>query len=254
MTNSSSPVLDSSSYTPLYKQLAEILRKSIHEGQYKPGDKLPSENDLAQRYNISRITATAALEELVNARLAYRMRGLGTFVAQPFLNDFSFFSSFSEDMLSRGLNPSSVLISLGSEKPDDITCEKLKVPRDKEYCCLVRVRKANNQPVAFQRAYLVCDKYPELEKADLEALSLFDVMRSVYGYLPTWGEAIVEAGTASPEEAGYLDLDPQTPVLIVWHLTLDDHFDPLEYVRSVYRSDRFSFSTGRHPLRDFPLM
>lgn len=244
--------LDPNSYTPLYIQIAQILRQSIETGQFKAGGKLPSENVLVKRFGISRITATAALDELVKARLAYRERGRGTFVAQAFLSNFSFFSSFTEDMRARGLEPSSRLVSLHIQKPDLEMIEKLKMDAETSYYCLKRVRLANQEPVVIQSAYLTRDLYPGLEQIDFKSQYLYEVMRKAYGLKPTWGDAIVEAGLPSGEEAGYLDVNTSAPVLIIWHLTLDDHFTVLEYVRSVYRSDRFSFATGRNSLRQFP--
>ncbi len=252
MINTDKTTLDSTSYTPLYVQIANILKQSIENGQFKKGEKLPSENELVQRFGISRITATAALDELVKARLAYRERGRGTFVAQPFLSNFSFFSSFTEDMRERGLEPSSRMVSLRVAKPDLEMLEKLRMADISDYYCLKRVRLANHEPVVFQSAYLPVDMYADLQSIDFEKQYLYDVMRRTYGYKPTWGEAIVEAGDATPEEAGYLEIKNGAPVLIIWHLTLDDRFVVLEFVRSVYRSDRFSFSTGRNPLRTFP--
>jgi len=251
MINTDKSTLDSTSYTPLYIQIANILRQSIENGQLKKGEKLPSENELVQRFGISRITATAALDEMVKARLAYRQRGRGTFVAQPFLSNFSFFSSFTEDMHERGLEPSSRLVSLLVAKPNLEMLEKLRMSDKNEYYCLKRARLANNEPVVFQSAYLPVNMYADLENVDFERQYLYEVMRKTYGYKPTWGEAIVEAGAATTEEAGCLDIKNGAPVLIIWHLTLDDRFVVLEYVRSVYRSDRFSFSTGRNPLRIF---
>ena len=253
MINTDKSTLDSTSYTPLYIQIAHILRQSIENGQFNKGEKLPSENELVQRFGISRITATAALEELVKARLAYRQRGRGTFVAQPFLSDFSFFSSFTEDMRERGLEPSSRLVSRRVVKPDQEIIEKLRMSVDADYYCLKRVRLANNAPVVYQSAFLPVGMYPDLEGTDFEKQYLYEVMRKTYGYKPTWGEAIVEAGAATSEEADFLDIKNGAPVLIIWHLTLDDRFVVLEYVRSVYRSDRFSFSTGRNPLRVFTI-
>jgi len=250
MNNSTHAIVDPNSFMPLYIQISHILSRSIDEGLYKPGEKLPSEKELVERFGISRITATAALDELVKAHLAYRERGRGTFVAMPFLNNFSFYSSFTEDMLARGLTPSSRLVSLKVEKADKVTMEKLKMVVNHDYYCLVRVRLANNNPVVVQQAYLQKDLYPGLEQIDFEKQYLYDVMRKTYGYQPTWGEAIVEAGAASPEEAGHLEVASGSPVLIIWHLTMDEHFALLEYVRSVYRADRFSFSTGRNPLRN----
>ena len=253
MTNPINTSLDQNSYIPLYIQISNILTKSISEGSLKPGEQLPSEKELVQTYGVSRITATKALDELVKASLAYREQGRGTFVALPFLNNFSFNSSFTEDMLALGLSPSSRLVSLGVEQADQTTIEKLRMPTDVDYYRLVRIRLANNNPIVIQNAYLQKDLYPDLDQIDFEQQYLFDVMRKNYGYQPTWGDAIVEAGAATAEEAKYLEVEIGVPVLIIWHLTLDERFTPLEFVRSVYRSDRFSFSTGRNPLRNSSL-
>ncbi len=243
--------LDPDSFTPLYIQVAQLLRDAINLGQFKPGEKLPSENELVRKYGISRITATAALDELVKARMAYRERGRGTFAAKPFISNFSFFSSFTEDMQERGLKPSSRQIFSRIETPDPVTMDKLKIPPDDEYHCLTRVRLANDEAVVLQHAYLPTSLFPNIAAQDFEKYYLYEVFRKVYGYKPTWAEAIVESGGATAEEAGYLEVKTGFPVLIIWHLTLDDRHIPLEYVRSVYRSDRFSFSTGRNPLHSF---
>ncbi|MCE1252418.1 MAG: GntR family transcriptional regulator [Anaerolineae bacterium] len=243
--------LNPNSFTPFYVQIAQILREAINRGDYKPGEKLPSEKELENKFGISRITATAALDELVKERLAYRQRGRGTFVAKAFIGDFSFFSSFTEDMLARGLRPSSHLLSLEVTTPDPVTVEKLKMPLDEPYHCLSRVRLANDEPVVIQRAYLPSKIYPALEQHDFEKQYLYEIIRKVYGYKLMWAEAIVEAGTASAEEAAYLQVKNGFPVLIIWHLTLDEQYKALEYVHSIYRADRFSFSTGRNPLHNF---
>jgi GntR family transcriptional regulator len=240
---------DPANFTPKFIQVAQILREAIDQGRYKPGEKLPSEKELVQEFGVSRITAIAALDELVKAHLAFRERGRGTFVAKPFVSNFSFFTSYTEDMHERGLNPSSRLISLQIQPPDPQTAEKLKVPAEGTYYCLVRVRLANNEPVALQHAYLPMELYPDLAAQDFEQQYLYEVIRRTYGFKPTWAEAIVESAAASAEEASLLKVKTGAPVLMLWNLTLDDRYLPLEYVRSVYRADRFSFSTGRNPLR-----
>lgn len=243
-------MLDTNSYIPLYIQIAQKLRVLIENATYQFGDQLPSEKELTEQYSVSRITATAALDELVKMRLAYRVRGRGTFVAKPQINNFPLFTSFTEDMIERGYRPSSRLVSFKISPPDPETIGKLKMPLEGEYYCLTRVRLADEEPVAYQQAYLPSGLYPNMTQEDFEQHYLYDLMRKKFGYKPTWAEAVVEARAAAPVEAGALGLKSGQPVQLIWHLSLDDHFVPLEYVRSVYRSDRFSFSTGRNLLRN----
>lgn len=240
--------LDTSSFTPLYIQIAEMLRKRIKDGVYKPGTKLPSENELIEAFGISRTTSQNAIDELVKARLAFRVRGKGTFVGAPFISDFTFYSSFTEDMRARGFEPGTRLLSLERAEPPVEMAVKLKMPKE-EYYRLVRLRLANAEPMALQMTFLPAHLFPRLETHDFERQYLYEIMRTVYGLRPTWGEAIIEAVGADADEAAALDVKLGEPVLLIWHLTSDECHRNLEYVRSVYRADRFSFSAGRNPIR-----
>lgn len=237
--------LDSSSFVPLYLQVANLLAKHINDGTYKPGRRLPSENDLIGAYGISRTTAINALQHLVEERVAFRKRGKGTFVAAPVIGKFSFFSSFSEDMRKLGLRPATKLLVLQKQSPPPVMVEKLRMP-DEEYYRLLRLRFANEEPMALQDTYLPCRLYPNLEGIDFNKRYLFEVMRREYGLIPTWAEAIVEAVVVTEEQANLIKIKKGAPALLFWHLTSDGNHVRLEYVRSLYRADRFSFSTGRN--------
>lgn len=237
--------LDASSYVPLYMQLAALLREQIKHGEFRAGDQLPSEPALVREFGVSRATATAALDQLVAAHEAYRVRGRGTFVAKPFLGQFSLSTSFTEDMRQRGLEPSSKVLEFDVAAPDPETAAILGAPPDEECYRLVRLRMANGDPVALQTAYLPCRLYPDLTADHFADGHLYDVMRRVYAITPQWAEAIVQAHRPTAPEARHLDITTRDPVLVAWHLSLDDSLRSLEYVRSVYRSDRFSFASGR---------
>ncbi|GAA3227294.1 GntR family transcriptional regulator [Dactylosporangium siamense] len=237
--------LDPSSYVPLYMQLAALLREQIQQGRYQSGDQLPSEPTLVREFEVSRATAIAALDELVASHEAYRVRGRGTFVAKPFLGRFSLSTSFTEDMRQRGLEPSSEVLEFGVATPDPETAAMLGAPLQEECYRVVRLRLANGDPVALQTAYLPRRLYPDLTAEHFADSHLYDVMRRVYSIVPQWAEAIVQAHKPTAQEARHLDMATRDPVLVAWHLSLDDSLRSLEYVRSVYRSDRFSFASGR---------
>lgn len=237
--------LDSTSHTPLFVQLADHLRAEISGGRYRPGCQLPSENLLMRMFGVSRATAIAALNDLVDANTAYRSRGRGTFVSKPMLSRFSLASSFTEGMLARGVTPSSKTVAFERRPPDADTAAKLGAPAGIDCYCVTRLRLADNHPVALQYAYLPVDLYPGLSEEDFEKNHLYGILRQVYGITPQWTEAIVEAHAAGGQEASQLDVAEGAAVLVVWHLALDESLRSLEYVRSVYRSDRFSFFSGR---------
>lgn len=240
--------LDPTSHVPLYLQVAAQLRGQIDSGRLKPRDQLPSETELMHRLGISRATAIAGLSELVRTNEAFRVKGRGTFVANPVIGTFSLASSFTEDTRQRGLSPASVTINFAHAVPDKETAHRLDMPRDAGYVRLVRLRLVEDDPVAVQTAYLPTDLYPGLERKDFETTHLYALMRDKYGLVPHWTEAIIEARTVDAPDADRLQVPRRSPVLVVWHLTLDASLGALEYVRSVYRSDRFSFATGRQPI------
>lgn len=240
--------LDLQSYVPLYMQLFLLLRQGIEQGALAPGDQLPSERELVERYGVSRITASAALHELVQNGLAYRRQGIGTFVARPRISGICGFASFTDDMRARGLVPSSRLLALQVVPPDDEVRSHLALAPGALCYRLARVRLAGGEPMAVENAFLPADRFPGLEEADLQQGSLYDLFRRRYSATPVWAEGLIEAAPADEEQAKLLDLRPGEPVLIVRRVTYDGNYAALEWVRSVYRADRFSFSTGRHPV------
>ena len=95
------------SFTPIYIQIAQKITQSIQDGKFTDGEQLPSERELAEYYNTTRVTARQAVDELVKRSIAYRVQGKGTFLARPKIREASGFVSFSEELRQRGFRPSS---------------------------------------------------------------------------------------------------------------------------------------------------
>lgn len=237
--------LNKHSPVPLYSQLYARLAEQIASGQFKAGDRLPPERELAESMNVSRITARQALDALVDKGMVYRERGRGTFVAEPKMRGLIGFTSFSEDMRSRGYHPSSQIIrqELG---PVDAEAQKiLKMDEAEMAIHLVRVRLADGTPVALQSALLPSRICPGLEKEDLHNQSLYSLLREKFAVNPAWTEAELEALPANADEAHRLCLEKDDPVLIVRGITYSDSFDVIETVRTVYRGKGLALYIGR---------
>lgn len=236
--------LDPSSYTPLYVQLFQIMRSKIEAGIYKPGEQLPSERELIETYEVSRITATAAIQKLVHSGLVFRIRGKGSFVARPKIRGLSSFGSFSSDIRQRGMVPSSRILSSDIITADNDVKEHLELSLEDKVLKISRLRFANEEPVALETAFIPEALFPGIENEDLEHGSLYEIMERKYGLFPTWSEGVFEATAADDEQAELLDIGPCDPVLWVHRVTRDPNYTPLEWVHSLYRADRFSFSIG----------
>jgi GntR family transcriptional regulator len=230
---------------PRYYQIEQAILEQIQKKLIQPGAQLPSEAELAQQYQVSRITAKRALDDLVHQGWAFRQQGRGTFVAQGRIREISGFRSFSEDIQARGLIPSSRVLFFKEVEPDTTTLEKLHLLENERAYMLKRLRLADDDPVAVEVAYIPCKLCPDLLSEDLSAGSLFSVLKTKYGLVPTWADAEIEAAEATKEEAKLLGIKVGKPVLIARRVTFSANYDVIESVYSIYRGDRFTLYTGR---------
>lgn len=240
--------LDKGSHIPLYLQLTAQLTELIHAGKLEPNYRLPSERELSEMLNVSRITTRLAVQELLESGLVYREQGRGTFVAEPKMRGVQGFTSFTEYMRNRGLAPGSKIISQEIVGVDENLAETLHIHMGDPALHLVRLRLADGRPVAIQSAYLPSKMVPGLEEENLVDRSLFEVLRQKYFIHPAWTEAAVEASSATPEQARWLEIKSGEPVLIVRGLTFTESFEVVESVRTVYPGKGLAVYIGRQRL------
>jgi GntR family transcriptional regulator len=239
------PTNSSASRIPMYFRIQQNILEQIQNGSLKPAQQLPTEIELAQQYQVSRITAKRALDELVRQGRAFRQRGRGTFVAQTQIRDISGFGSFSEDMRARGLVPGAQVLTFKEVEPDLEIQTRLQLTQDEHVYQLKRLRLANDEPVAVEMAYLPCRLCPGLINEDFNNRSLYAILAEKYQIVPTWADAEFEARMATKEEAFLLKLEVGKPVLSARRVTFSANYDVIEAVNSVYRGDRFTFYSGR---------
>jgi GntR family transcriptional regulator len=240
--------LDKGSHIPLYLQLTAQLTDLIHNGELKPNYRLPSERELSEILNVSRITTRLAVQELLESGLVYREQGRGTFVAEPKMRGVQAFTSFTEYMRNHGLMPGSRIINLELVGVDENLAQTLHINPGDPAVHLVRLRLADQQPVAVQSAYLPSRMFPGLENENMEDRSLFEVLRQKYFVYPAWTEAAVEASSATPEQARLLDIKTGEPVLIIRGLTFTESFEVVESVRTIYPGKGLGVYIGRQRL------
>ena len=206
---------------------------------------MPTEADIAKQYQVSRITAKRALDELVRQGRAFRQQGRGTFVAKTRIRDITGFGSFSADIKARGMQPGSKILKFEEVTPALEIRTRLHLAEDERVYLLKRLRLANNEPVAVETAYLPYRLFPDLSSRVENDKSLYVVLAGDYQSVPTWADAEIEARNATQEEAGLLNLYAGMPVLAAQRVTFTANYDIIETVLSVYRGDRFTFYTGR---------
>lgn len=229
---------------PLYQQLKNILKKSIHSGVLRPGDQIPSESELCERYGISRITVRQAIGALVQEGFLYRRPGKGTFVTSPKLRRrLPRLYSFSEDMRDLGLEPSSQTLEQKVIEAEEEVADLLKLPdTDRRVTKLVRIRKANGEPILIERTFIPHYLCPDLVTEDMEKNSLYDILRKKYRLSLDYALETHEVTFLTREEAKALCCPDKSPAFFIERVAFLKNDIPFELTRSVSRGDKVRFT------------
>lgn len=226
---------------PLYLQLKRLIKAQIQDGRLAPGDRVPSERELSDQFGMSRMTARQALIELVREGLLYREQGRGTFVAvRKVSQGLLTVTSFTEDMHSRGIVPSSVILSLTTEAPSLPDRERLRLELGHQMVRVRRLRLGDGRPMALEEASLPQSLVEGIEEHDLSRGSLYEFLKSRQIELQGAHQTL-EAILADEEQAMLLAVPQGAPLLLLERLSYDQFERPAEFVRAVYRGDRYRF-------------
>lgn len=227
---------------PIYHQLKEMLRGKIRAGEWNPGDSVPSERELSETYDISRMTARQALKELTIEGLVYREQGRGTFVANPRLvQSLSRLTGFTEDMRERALRPGARVLQLKMTPASARAAKALKIDENMPIALLERLRLADGEPMAIERSHLHFDRVEEVLHENFENNSLYGSLTEKFGIIPTSAEQQIAADLCSQHRRATLKLDEGAPVLRTSRITYEQHGNPFEFAEAVYRGDRYIF-------------
>ena len=143
---------------PAYQRIQGAIRERIDAGELKPGDAVTSERELAKVHRVSLMTARHALAGLESEGMVERRRGAGTFVAPPRIH-FNKLMSYTEQMSSRGLAPSSKIIASKIIQDEDEIAARLNLPAASRMVKIERVRHTSEEPFALETCYLPADEY-----------------------------------------------------------------------------------------------
>jgi len=234
------PALDRRSVVPLYYQIQQHLLGQIRSGAIRPGEPVPSEQEISKRLRISRMTARQALKSLCDLGVTYSQRGKGTFVSEGKLEkDFRQVLSFSEEMQRRGLRPRARVLSFEVAEARADVAEALRLSNDDKVISLRRVRLAGSSPMAIEWSRLPLRLCPHLVETFDPGSSLYQELAEKYGIEIVVTDETVEAGLAGAEEARLLRVQKGNPVFMFTRTSYIQSGRPVEYVKSVYRGDRY---------------
>ena len=238
MLNSSNPI-------PLHIQLKQLIQTEIQEGKYI--DKIPSERELMERFQVSRSTVRESINHLVNEQILEKVHGKGTFIrnkktVHEWLNALH---SFTETVKNMGMTPSAMLISIHNYVDDVSIQRKLN---DDSIFTFTRLRKANQKPIAIERHYYTQSLGNKLKQYDLNESTIYDLLEIELDIVLVEANQTIKVIPISEHDAKYLNVTPNINVLCVERTILGLFGEPIEFYRSVFHPDYYELKlkTKRH--------
>lgn len=228
---------------PLYYQLISIIKRNISVGLLKPGDIIPSENELCETLEISRSTVRQAIGELESEGLVARRRGKGTFISEPKLNrTIEDVYSFSSEMRKMGLEPSSIVHAFERIRPTEAIAKAFGMRDDQQDVFrIVRLRCANGEPLLLETTMIPAIMLPELTRDSLEKGSLYSMLKEKAGMVPHMAEETYETMVIDEETAAILKCKAGIGGFFVERRTWSKTGEIYELTQSVIRGDRTKF-------------
>src|ERR1700693_4367669 len=169
--------LDKGAPVPLYQQLKAVLLEQLKRGTWKPGEQLPTEDELVAQLGVSKVTVRQALRDLAQAGHVRREQGRGTFVADAKIQfGPRQLTSFTEEMHDSGMPPGSHVLEQKIVAASEEIAAKLRVDPGAEVFRLKRLRLAGGEPMGLQTAHLAHDLVPGILEIDFHTTSLYDTL------------------------------------------------------------------------------
>lgn len=246
------PAVNSQSPTPLHQQLMQYIRVHVEEGRWQPGQRIPSERELCDRFHISRTTVRQAIAAAVHDGLLRRVQGKGTFVERPTISQPLFqITSFEQTLRSRGWEPGVRLLECGVRPAPAAVAGVIGGEPRGEVAFVRLVGLGGGEPLAVYDSHLPPDigrRIVAEAPRRAEAGQLFFVNRLIaelHGWDGLRTDQTYEAAVAGSEMAALLGVPARAPVFVVTSLFFDPAGRPVEHRRAVYRGDRYRFRVSR---------
>ena len=217
--------------------IIEIIDNTLEENE-----KLLSEREICEKYDVSRTTVRQAMDELEKEGYIYKIHGKGTFVApkKKLNQDLISFYSFTEEMKKLSKKPSSEVIGFEIIEAGSKIGSKLNVSEEDLLYKISRVRKADDIPMIYETTYLPFNKFKNLLKEELVERPMYDVLRDKYGAKLTSAEEYFQPILTNKVQSLYLNIIEGAPSLKIERFTYDNT-EVIEYTVSIARGDKFKY-------------
>lgn len=230
---------------PKYYLLKKEIIKKIDMEEYGGDEQIPSERELIEKYQVSRITVRKAVDELVNEGYLYKVQGKGTYVKSDKNNqDLISLTSCTEDVKKLGMTPSRKVIDATVVLADKKRSKLLNIVTDDKVFRLERIIYADDEALNYTITYLPEKLFPQLEQYDFNKESLYHILQTKYDTKIIGATRTIEAVSAKDVVAEYLDIDEGMPIILFGGTTygvVQGKEIPIETFKCYYRTDKFKF-------------
>jgi GntR family transcriptional regulator len=220
--------------------------------QLRVGQAIPSERKLSTDLGVSRLTVRAALDDLVRDGYLVRRHGSGTFVSEPKIAQQLTLTSFSEDMRRRGMVAGSRTIELRETHAGAAVGRALNVSPNARVVLIRRLRLADGEPMALETLHVPADLVPGLSRDALEDASFYELLEKRYGVVIATGIQSIEPTVTNEEESALLRVPLHSPAFLFERTSATAEGETVEFVRSLYRGDRYRLVAELSHRRDRP--
>lgn len=232
----------------LYIQLTRIFLEEITSGSWQLKQRIPSEDELCAKFNVSKITVRQAIANLVSDGYLVKLQGRGTFVTSVLpMVGLAMKTRFTEEMFGKEVEAEKEILTRETTDPYSDVRNYLRTD-DRVYRILCR-RTVNGKPAYLDESFMPYKMLPEIEKIDFAAISLYSLLqekglKKIFKMIQT-----IEISDVPADFAGYLGVQEGVPVLAVHRLLFSSDNTPVAYTRLLGRSDIYKFQTEFERIR-----
>lgn len=235
--------IDKDSPIPYHYQLTEIIRGLISKEQWAHGDKLPSEREFCEVFEVSRITVRKALDSLAAEGLIQTTKGIGTFVSEKkYLEKWTSFPiGFTDSLARQGYRIETQVLACEAITAADKIAKELELSPGNFVLHLHRLRFVAQEPILIVSSYLPRHLVPNIEENDFTHKSLYQVLGADYDVTIDKVRRGIEAVAANENEARLLQVKLGAPLLQIESTSYTPDGKPVEYFVAKRRGDRTRF-------------
>nr|WP_281180680.1 GntR family transcriptional regulator [Alicyclobacillus kakegawensis] len=223
--------------------MKQYLLEQIKSGKLVRGDRVPTEEQLGEMFQVSRMTARRALNDLAREGWIVRRQGIGSFVSEPAIQrNLASLTTLTEELQQMGYTRlNSRVLSWNKLRAPTPIAKIFNISVQAPVLRIERVRYTGDVPIAFQILWFMFEPTWGLTRADLEGGSLYEILERRTGMAVEWAQQRIDAVSAVASHAKWLEVNTGVPLLKVTRRAYFTDGSPLEFAKTYYRSDRYSF-------------